>query len=90
MHNTLFNEKQELSKDQKVLKIAVAHGDGIGPEIMDATLRILKASGANIETEKIELGEKVYLSGNSTGIDKNAWDVINQNKIILKATITTP
>ncbi|MAD97094.1 MAG: isocitrate dehydrogenase [Flavobacteriaceae bacterium] len=90
MHNTLFNEKQELSKGQKVLKIAVAHGDGIGPEIMDATLRILKASGANIETEKIELGEKVYLSGNSAGIDKNAWDVINQNKIILKAPITTP
>ena len=90
MHSTVFNEQKEAKKGQEVVKIAVAHGDGIGPEIMNATLRILRASGANIATEKIELGEKVYLSGNSAGIDKNAWDVINQNKIILKAPITTP
>lgn len=90
MHSTVFNEQKEAKKGQEVVKIAVAHGDGIGPEIMNATLRILQASGANIATEKIELGEKVYLSGNSAGIDSNAWDVINKNKIILKAPITTP
>jgi isocitrate dehydrogenase len=74
----------------KAIKVAVAHGDGIGPEIMQATLRILEASGANIEAETIELGEKVYLSGNSAGIQRDAWDVISRNKIILKAPITTP
>ncbi len=74
----------------KALKIAVAKGDGIGPEIMDATLRILKASGANIEPHYIELGEKVYLSGNSAGIQSTAWDTIDQCKTILKAPITTP
>ncbi|MCB9245338.1 MAG: NADP-dependent isocitrate dehydrogenase [Flavobacteriales bacterium] len=74
---------------QKV-KIAVADGDGIGPEIMDATLRILEAAGANIEAEHIQIGEKVYLSGNSSGIPTEAWEVINRNKIMLKAPITTP
>ena len=49
--------------------ITVAYGDGIGPEIMDATLRILKAAGARIEIETIEIGEKVYLRGNSAGIE---------------------
>ncbi|TMM31938.1 NADP-dependent isocitrate dehydrogenase [Polaribacter aestuariivivens] len=79
-------------KTQKkdVTNIAVAYGDGIGPEIMDATLRILHAAGANIKPEKIDLGEKVYLSGNSSGIEKSAWEIINKNKIILKAPITTP
>ena len=71
-------------------KITIAKGDGIGPEIMDATLKILKAAGAQIETEEIQVGEKVYLSGNSAGISKESWDVIRRNKIFLKAPITTP
>jgi isocitrate dehydrogenase len=71
-------------------KITVAKGDGIGPEIMDATLKIILAAGAKIEIEEIEVGEKVYLSGNSTGIAKESWDVIRRNKIFLKAPITTP
>ncbi len=71
-------------------KVAVAYGDGIGPEIMKATLKILEAAGADIEPEIIEVGEKVYLSGNSSGIEKKSWEVINKNKIILKAPITTP
>lgn len=71
-------------------KITIAKGDGIGPEIMDATLDILRAAGAAIETEEIEVGEKVYLSGNTSGISKESWDIIRSNKIFLKAPITTP
>ncbi|MGB5243702.1 MAG: NADP-dependent isocitrate dehydrogenase [Lutimonas sp.] len=71
-------------------KITIAKGDGIGPEIMDATLSILMAAGARIECEEIEVGEKVYLSGNSAGISKDSWDVIRRNKVFLKAPITTP
>ncbi len=71
-------------------KVTFAKGDGIGPEIMDATLRILKTAGARIEWEEIEIGEKVYLSGNTSGIGKEAWDSIRKNKVFLKAPITTP
>ncbi len=71
-------------------KIAVAKGDGIGPEIMDATLKILKAANAHIDPQFIDLGEKVYLEGNSAGIANETWDLIKDNKIILKAPITTP
>lgn len=70
--------------------ITIARGDGIGPEIMDATLQILKAAGARIETDEIEIGEKVYLSGNTMGIAENAWDIIRKNNVFLKAPITTP
>ena len=49
-------------------KITVAYGDGIGQEIMKATLKILEAAKANIEPEVIDIGEKVYLSGNKSGI----------------------
>ncbi len=78
------------SKYQNMTKITIAKGDGIGPEIMDATLDILRAAGAAIETEEIEVGEKVYLAGNTSGIAKESWDIIRSNKIFLKAPITTP
>src|SRR5213083_3069096 len=70
--------------------ITVAHGDGIGPEIMDATLHILKEAGAKLDIEKIEIGEKVYLSGNTSGIDASAWESLRNTRVFLKAPITTP
>lgn len=71
-------------------RITIAKGDGIGPEIMDATLRIITAAGAPIEWDEIEVGEKVYLSGNTSGIAPESWDIIRKNKVFLKAPITTP
>lgn len=71
-------------------KITIAKGDGIGPEIMDATLKILFAAGAKIELDEIQVGEKVYLSGNTSGISQDAWGSILTNKVFLKAPITTP
>ncbi|MBP7157090.1 MAG: NADP-dependent isocitrate dehydrogenase [Flavobacteriales bacterium] len=71
-------------------RITVAKGDGIGPEIMDATLEIIKAAGAEIVTEEIQVGEQVYLAGNTAGISEESWEVIRRNKIFLKAPITTP
>lgn len=71
-------------------RITVAKGDGIGPEIMDATLAIIQAAGAEIEIDEIEVGEKVYLSGNTAGIAPESWETIRKNKIFLKAPITTP
>lgn len=70
--------------------ITVAKGDGIGPEIMQATLSILEAAEARIAPETIEVGEKVYLSGNTTGIPDEAWESIKRTKVLLKAPITTP
>src|SRR5437763_15784349 len=69
--------------------ITVAHGDGIGPEIMNATLQILEASGAPHEIETIEIGEKVYLRGNSAGIEPSSWDSLLRTKDFRKAPITT-
>jgi len=70
--------------------ITVAYGDGIGPEIMTATLRVLEAAGAQLDIETIEIGEKVYLAGNTSGISQESWDSLLRTKIFLKAPITTP
>lgn len=78
------------AKTKKMKSITIAKGDGIGPEIMDATLSVLQAAGAQLQIDEIEIGEKLYLSGNKTGIEASSWDTIRRNKIFLKAPITTP
>lgn len=70
--------------------ITIAYGDGIGPEIMKATLKVLEAARAQLTYEEIEIGEKVYLQGISAGIKNEAWDSLRRTKVFLKAPITTP
>lgn len=72
------------------IPVAVAYGDGIGPEIMEATLHVLKEAGANLELQQVEVGEKVYLEGHSSGIAPSSWEIIKNAKAFLKAPITTP
>lgn len=74
----------------RAVPITVAHGDGIGPEIMQASLKILEAAGAALDIETIEIGESVYLNGNSAGIEPGAWDSLRRTKVFYKAPITTP
>lgn len=71
-------------------RITIAKGDGIGPEIMNATLKVLNAANVPLEYDEVQIGEQVYLTGNTTGIPAEAWDTIRKNKILLKAPITTP
>lgn len=70
--------------------ITVAYGDGIGPEIMQASLDILHAAGAQIEIEKVEIGEKVYLAGNKIGMEEGVFASLKKSKVFFKAPITTP
>lgn len=70
--------------------ITIAYGDGIGPEIMEGCLSILKAANAQVTTEVIEIGEKIYKQGVSSGIRPEAWESIKRNKVFLKSPITTP
>ena len=72
------------------IPITVAEGDGIGPEIMQATLEILHASKAPLKINKVEIGEKVYLRGFPAGIEPATWETIRSSRAFLKAPITTP
>jgi isocitrate dehydrogenase len=84
--------RDELPTDTVVrtVPITVAHGDGIGPEIMAASLRIMKAAGAELAVETIDIGEQIYLSGNTAGISAEAWDSLRRTGVFFKAPITTP
>lgn len=70
--------------------VALARGDGIGPEITEAVLSILHSSGAEVDFKEISIGEKVYLEGHPSGIATNSWDLLCECDAFLKAPITTP
>ncbi len=70
--------------------ITVAYGDGIGPEIMEAVFKVLDAAGAKLAPEVIEIGEKVYLEGHTSGIRPQDWESLRRTKVFLKSPITTP
>ncbi|MGV3540263.1 MAG: NADP-dependent isocitrate dehydrogenase [Rufibacter sp.] len=82
--------KAQVKMPQTPTAITIAKGDGIGPEIMDATLQVLQAAGAQLLIEEIEVGEQVYLAGNSSGIPPQAWETLKRTKVLLKAPISTP
>ncbi len=70
--------------------VTVAYGDGIGPEIMEASLRVLVAAGAAIAVEPIAIGERAYLAGHTSGIPPEAWASLRRTGVFYKAPITTP
>lgn len=70
--------------------IAVAMGDGIGPEITEATLRILEAAGVPLDFQSVQLGEAAYRAGEPSGISAHAWDVLRRHRVLLKGPMTTP
>ncbi len=71
-------------------KITVAYGDGIGPEIMEAVLFVLRKAEANLSIETIDIGEKLYEKKYNSGIAPESWESIERTGILLKAPITTP
>ena len=75
---------------KKLTPITVAFGDGIGPEIMNASLKVLLAAGAGLSIEPIDIGEKVYEAGHTAGITKESWESLRRTRVFYKAPITTP
>ncbi|MEM0983732.1 MAG: isocitrate/isopropylmalate family dehydrogenase [Planctomycetota bacterium] len=74
------------------LEIALAPGDGIGPEIMKACLRIFEAAGVQEHVAFVEVaaGEKVFAQGDSRGLDDNAFETIERTGLVYKGPMGTP
>jgi len=70
--------------------VTLIHGDGVGPEIAEATKEIVNASGANIEWEVCQAGASVFAKGIATGVPKETIDSITKNKVALKGPLATP
>jgi isocitrate dehydrogenase len=74
----------------RMTKIAVAKGDGIGPEIMDAVLGIFNEAKVELEYEVVDMGKWVFDKGYSNGMTPEAQEVIESLGILFKGPMETP
>src|SRR3979409_172730 len=71
-------------------KITVLPGDGIGPEVVDAALAIIKATGVPVAFEKREAAAGAFQKGIVTGIPKETIESIERTRVVLKGPLETP
>jgi isocitrate dehydrogenase (NAD+) len=70
-------------------RVTLIPGDGIGPELAEATRRVLDASGVEFEWEVLDAGEAV-MAKEGTPLPQSVLDSILRNKVAIKGPITTP
>ncbi len=71
-------------------KVTVIPGDGIGPEVVEATVRMVEASGADIEWEQAQAGASVFLEGVASGVPTKTIESIKRTGVVLKGPLETP
>lgn len=65
-------------------------GDGIGPEVVGAAVRIIEAAGVPIDWDRQLAGENVFRQGDPTGVPQATVDSIRKNRVALKGPLATP
>ncbi|MGY6587109.1 MAG: NADP-dependent isocitrate dehydrogenase [Wenzhouxiangella sp.] len=85
-----INDNLNRQRDDQLTTVALAEGDGIGPEITRAVVQILEAADAAVTFDPVTMGQASYLDGCRSGIPDSAWAVIRRHRILLKGPITTP
>ncbi|MGY6631315.1 MAG: NADP-dependent isocitrate dehydrogenase [Wenzhouxiangella sp.] len=85
-----INDNLNRQPNRQIATVALAEGDGIGPEITRAVVRVLEAAQAAVSFEPVTMGQASYLDGCQSGIPDSAWASIRRHRVLLKGPITTP
>jgi isocitrate dehydrogenase (NAD+) len=75
--------------EKKAHKATLIPGDGIGPEVTDAVIRILEATGVKFDWERFAAGAEAF-EKHKEYIPKELYESIERNKLALKGPVTTP
>ena len=70
--------------------VTLIPGDGIGPEVTDAALRVIEASGVSLNWERVEAGTVAMEQGSATPLPDAVLESIRRNRVALKGPVTTP
>jgi isocitrate dehydrogenase len=71
-------------------KVTVIPGDGIGPEVVDAALKIIAATKAPLEFERHDAGASVFERGIASGVPRETIESIERTRVVLKGPLATP
>lgn len=79
-----------MTNTAKTQTITVIEGDGVGPEVTQVTLELMKASGANISAEIAEAGGRAFARGVTSGVPAETLESVSRNRVVLKGPLATP
>lgn len=71
-------------------RVSLIEGDGIGPEVVRATCRVIDATGVRIAWEQCEAGAEVFRRGLESGVPAETIDSIRDTRVVLKGPLETP
>jgi isocitrate/isopropylmalate dehydrogenase len=80
----------EMSDTNTEQTVSVAAGDGIGPEITAATIRVLAAARAPLNFQHIDMGLQCWQQGLTSGVPDSSWSAMRSSGVLLKGPMTTP
>ena len=70
--------------------VTIIRGDGIGPEVIEATLRLMREAGALLDIEECAAGAEVFKAGDATGVPQDTIESIRRTGVALKGPLETP
>ena len=70
--------------------VTLIQGDGIGKEVVDAAVEMVKASGAQVQWEHAVAGEQAFKAGVASGVPEETMESIRNTKVVLKGPLGTP
>lgn len=79
-----------MSQNKKIHHVTLIPGDGIGPEVVNATRILIDATGAQIKWEEHHAGASVFKQGIPSGVPQDTIDSIKKNRVALKGPLETP
>lgn len=74
----------------KTHRVTLIDGDGIGPEVIAATRRIIEAAGVKVEWEPAKAGGEMFKAGVASGVPQDTIDSISRTRVALKGPLETP
>lgn len=76
--------------DQGRKRVTVIPGDGIGPEVVGAAMRVVDATGVAVAWERCEAGRAVFLRGVASGVPAETLASVAETRVVLKGPLETP
>ncbi len=88
--NSVLEMKAQNNARQTAHAVTLIPGDGVGPEVISATLRIIEATGVKIDWQEAAAGKTVFEAGIASGVAPETIESLTHTKVALKGPLETP
>ncbi len=86
----VFGDSSDMNTTQKIHEITLIPGDGIGPEVIESTRRLIDATGVKVNWDVVHAGASQFKKGIPSGVPQETIESIRRTRLVLKGPLETP